>query len=171
MSIYLNGIKIPGYNQKVSANLRLESVDISGKTSYTPRAETGDKPKSVSVALQIKFIDDAQLKLIVQLAEAKNDKDERVIYNILNRTANTFGMRQIRFDGDVQAREDQSLELWNVTFELIEYNSTAEKKEQRSTSKKVNEQSAGSAAGQSADQTVDLTRFEKLQKVLNDTLS
>jgi hypothetical protein len=171
MSIRLNGIKIPGYNQKVSANLRLESVDISGKTSYTPRAETGDKPKSVSVALQIRFIDEAQLKLIVQLAEAKNDKDERVIYNILNRTANTFGMRQIRFDGDVQAREDQSLELWNVTFELIEYNSTAEKKEQRSTSKKVNEQSAGSAAGQSADQTVDLTRFEKLQSKLNEILS
>jgi hypothetical protein len=171
MSILLNGIKIPGYNQKVSANLRLESVDISGKTSYTPRAETGDKPKSVSVALQIRFIDDAQLKLIVQLAEAKNDKDERVIYNILNRTANTFGMRQVRFDGDVQAREDQSLELWNVTFELIEYNSTAEKKEQRSAAKKVNEQSAGSAVSQSAEQTVDLTRFEKLQAKLNEILS
>jgi hypothetical protein len=171
MSIYLNGIKIPGYNQKVSANLRLESVDLSGKTSYTPRAETGDKPKSVSVALQIKFVDDAQLKLIVQLAEAKNDQNERVIYNILNRTANTFGMRQIRFDGDVQAREDQSLELWNVTFELIEYHSTAEKKEQRSAAKKVNEQSAGSAAGQTAEQTVDLTRFEKLQQKLNEVLS
>lgn len=169
MSLYLNGVKIPGYNQKVSANLRLESVDLSGKTSYTPRAETGDKPKSVGVALQIKFADAAQLKLIVQLAEAKNDKDERVVYHILNRTANTFGMRQVKFEGDVQAREDQSLELWNVTFELIEYRSTAEKKEQRAAAKQVNEQ--GAASSSSVDQAVDLTRFEKLQKTLNDTLS
>lgn len=179
MSIYLSGVKIPGYGQKVSANLKLKSVDTSGESSYTPRAEAGDKPKTISVSTQIKYIDDDQLSLIIRLAEAKNGNDERSIYNIINLTANAMGIRQVKFDGDVQAREDGSLELWTVTFELAEYNSVAEKKEQRKKAKKVKEQApAGTAASAAAtpaasgtepvDQAVELTDFEKKLKAAND---
>lgn len=175
MSIHLSGVKIPGFQQKLSVNLKLKSVDTSGESSYTPRAEAGDKPKTISVSTQIRYIDDDQLSLIIRLAEAKNGNDERSIYNIINNTANAMGIRQVKFDGDVQVREDGSLNLWTVTFELTEYNSVPEKKAQRKAEKKVQEQApAGSAAAAAANSTaasaqpvaqaVELTNFEKALK-------
>jgi hypothetical protein len=190
MSIYLNSVKIPGHNQKITANLTLKSVDMSGKTSYTKRAETGDKPKAVGVSTQIKYADPKQLTRIIDLAESKNGNGERTVYNIINNTANAMRIRQVQFDGDVQVREDASLELWTVTFELIEYNSTSEKKEQRKAAKKDKKKvkvqtSTGTAASktpnstptepattdQTTEPTVELTRFEKALKKLDDKLS
>lgn len=176
MSIYLNGIKIPGFNQKVSGNLTLKSVDISGKTSYTPRAETGDKGKTISVATVIRCVDEKQLKQLINLAQKKNVALERMIYNIVNTTANAMGIKQVKFDGDVQVREDQNLQQWSVTFELLEYNSVAEIVEQREASKGVTEQTAtGVSAGSGSpttqtEQTIDLTAFEKVLKSINTVL-
>lgn len=142
MSLYLNKIRIPGHDQKMSVSLTLAGKDMSGTGSHTARAETGDKAKEITVSAMIRYLDSKDLKQIVGLAEAKNAKGERTIYNIVNVTANTMGIRQVCFDGDVTAREEDKTEMWNVSFKLIEYNSVAEKKEHRKAKSKVRTQTA-----------------------------
>lgn len=136
--IYLDKTKIPGYKQKVSGSLQLAGEDISGTGSSTARAEKGDKAKELNVGTYIRFIDDKDLVLLLALAEAKDKKEERQVYNIINHTANAMGIRQVRFDGDVSIGEEDGTEAWQVSFKLVEYHSVAEKKQQRNqkTSKK-----------------------------------
>lgn len=131
MSLYLNRIKIPGYRQKVTARLTVAGEDMSGQGSHTPQADTGDKPKEIGVTTQIKFSEEKDLTRIVTLAEGRDGVGERTVYNILNRTANAMGVRQVVFQGSVDVREDENLQLWTVSFDLVEYGSTAEKKQAR----------------------------------------
>lgn len=181
MNIYLNKILVPGFDQKMSVTLTLAGKDMSGTGSHTPRAETGDKAKEVSVTTMIRYKDSNDLKQLVSLAEAKNSKGERTIYNIVNATANAMGIRQVCFDADVTAREDSKTEQWQISFRLIEYNSVAEKKELRKTKKKIQTQTAkgtkvvakkGAADGKPADPNDkdSLVGFEKVLKGAEDKL-
>lgn len=131
MSIYLDKTKIPGYNQKVSGSLQLAGEDISGTGTSTARAEKGDKAKEFNVATTIRFVTPKELTALLALAEAKDKRDERKVYNIINLTANTMGVRQVRFEGDVSVNEADTTEAWQVGFKLVEYHSVAEKKQQR----------------------------------------
>ena len=142
MSLYLNGTKIPGYNQKVSARLNLAGEDMSGQSSYTSQVETGDKPKEVTVYTEIKFTDAKDLTRLVNLAEARKSTNERVIYNILNHMANAMGIRQVVFQGSLDVHEDDRLNLFVVNFSLIEYASIPEKKEKTKDAKTVSVQEA-----------------------------
>ncbi|UOA08621.1 hypothetical protein [Methylobacter sp. S3L5C] len=174
MSIHLNGTKIPGYGQKVSVDLSLASEDMSGNSSHTPKAEKGDKAKSLKVQLTIKFSDEADLKSIVTMAEAKNSSGEREIYNIINQTANAVGMRKVNFTETLSIKENDGTEDWSINFSLTEYESVPEKKEARQAEKKVQSQTAKgtSVNGQTTattttpitDQAIELTPFEKIVK-------
>jgi hypothetical protein len=133
VSLHLNGKQIKGHNLKVSVALPLASEDVSGQSSKTTKVQKGDKAKTISVNLQIQFKNAKDLADLVTLAEAKDAKGERVIYPILERTANAMNIRQCHFDQDFNVTEDSSLELWNVSFQLSEHQSVPEKKEARAT--------------------------------------
>jgi hypothetical protein len=178
VSIHLNQIKVPGFHQKVSVSLSLAADDMSGNSSNTPDAETGDKAKEFTVKTDIRYEDETDLSALVDLAEARNDIDERVIYNILNNTARAMRVKQVRFSGDLTVREDDEVWLWHVTFKLVEYRSVPEKKEQRVEQKKITEQQAAGdeATGETtppvqAEPEVELTTVEKMMQTFDELLA
>lgn len=169
--ITLNGVKVPGYAQKVSAELTLSGEDMSGNSSYTPQAETGDKPKGIKVRTSIKFLDSADLRQLVALAEARKESGEREVYNIINHTAQAMNIRQVRFQDKLSVNENEDTKDWAISFNLVEYQSVPEKKEARLTEQKVTEQPAtgtpitdNAITAQETEQTVELTAFEKVLK-------
>lgn len=181
MSIHLNGTKVPGHAQKVSVDLKFPSEDTSGNGSATAKADKGDKGKTLKVQTSIKFIDADLLSQLVNLAEAKDSGGERVIYHILNHTANAMNMRQGFFDETLSVKENDSTEDWSISFSMSEHQSVPEKKEARKAEKKVTEQPAKGAPVNSAPagaaapdaitgQAVELTPFEKNLKWFNDHL-
>ena len=178
MSLFLNQTKIPGYNQKISATLPLASEDMSGNSSATPKAETGDKSKIFSVSTQIRFIDADQLSLITNLAEARNSSNERLVYTIINNTAKAMNVRQVVFSGDMTVREDESIKSWTIVFSLAEFRSVPEKKEQRIEQKKITALSSSKTTitGEAVPQVqtepeVELSYFEKIIKKVDNALA
>lgn len=166
--LLLNQIEIKGHSLKMSATLPLPADDLSGNSSYSDTAETGDKPKQLSVTLQVKFNDVANLTQIITLAEAKTADDSRATYSIINATAKAMNIRQVRFQGDVTVREDESLELWSVMFKLSEVRSVPEKKAARVEPQAVTDQSAtGETVATQDPETAEptaqeLSNFEKI---------
>lgn len=175
MTVALNGIKIKGSNLKVAATLPLAGEDISGQSSYAAMAETGDKPKALSVSLDIAYKNAADLTDLVNLAEAKNDKGERETYQIINATAKAMTIRQVRFQGDFLAREDDSTELWHVAFKLTEIKSVPEIKEARQTAQTVTDAAPEGETVEAMDVAVpevaDLSTFENVLKWADDALA
>jgi len=171
----LNGEKIKGSNIKVSASLPLAGEDISGQSSYAAMAETGDKPKSVSVKLDIAFKNAVDLTTLVNLAEAKNEVGERETYLINNETAKAMRIRQVRFQGDLLVGEDASTELWKVSFKLTELKSVPETKEARQEAQAVTDAGPEGETVEPADVAVpeiaDLTSIEKVLKFVDDALA
>lgn len=163
--LHLNDTKIKGSNLKIAATLSLAGEDISGQSSQTAMAETGDKPKQLSVSLLIKFIDAKNLTELVTLAEAKSEKGERETYEVINDTADAMNIRKVRFQGDMSVREDEALRLWRVSFKLTEIQSVAEVKESRQTKAPVADQKPAGDTVAKTDVAVpaaeELTSFEK----------
>ena len=177
--ITLNGEKVPGHAQKFSIDLKFPSEDTSGNGSSTAKADKGDKGKTFKVKLSIRYIDDGELSQLVNMAEAKDSNGERMIYNIVNKTANAANMRQGFFDESFSITEDETTERWNISFSMSEHQSVPEKKEARKAEKPVTEQPAKGAPVNSATagaaapaavttQAVDLTPTEQQLKALND---
>ena len=73
MTLLLDGQKVQGKNLKVTANLRIESGDMSGQTSNTDKAHKGFKPKTLAVSLMIPFADKTQLTDLLRMADACPD--------------------------------------------------------------------------------------------------
>jgi len=145
----LDGEKVPGNSLLVSGNLQIASEDASGETSGTDDVDKGFKAKRFSVSLEIRFSDAQKLNRIVQLAEKKNDKEERHIYTISNKTANIAGVRKVRFSENLSWSELDGNQGWSVSFELKEVLSTSERKEQREKKPPVVAQtSKGAPAGE-----------------------
>lgn len=120
MTLILNDTEVLGHGLNISAVFDLSAKDISGESSRSEEAETGDKPKSMSVRMEILYKNAVQLKTLVELAGAKNEQQQRVIYNILNSTAEAMSIRQVRFSGPLRVREDFSREKWHVSFKFSE---------------------------------------------------
>ncbi|WP_443190159.1 baseplate complex protein [Pseudomonas indica] len=178
MTLLLDGQKVRGKGLKVTANLRIESEDMSGQTSNTAAAHKGFKPKSLTVSLLIPFRDSAHLAQLMSWAEATTAGGQRRTYRIVNDTAEAFGVRQVEFSDNLSAREDDSLAAWRVQFTLSEKLSTAERVETRRPRNPVKQQSApGQAVSASTsddgagDQPAELTGFEVVLKRLDDALA
>lgn len=149
MTLLLDGQKVQGKNLKVSANLRIESGDMSGQTSNTDKAHKGFKPKTLAVSLMIAFVDRVQLTDLMRLAESTAGGGQLHLYRIVNDTAEAFGVRQVEFSDGISAREADNLKAWLVQFTLSERESNPEKVEGRRAGNKVNAQGApGSAVGE-----------------------
>ena len=69
MTLLLNGEQIIGNRMKVTANLKIESDDMSGQTSNTEKSHKGFKPKTLTVALTIPYKQLSNLRTLMRLAE------------------------------------------------------------------------------------------------------
>lgn len=140
MTLLLDGQKVNGKSLKVTANLRIESGDMSGQTSNTDSAHKGFKPKALTVSLLIPYRDQAHLVELMRLAEATATGGQLKTYRVVNDTAETFGVRQVTFSDTITAREDDSLSAWRVQFTLTEKLSNPERVETRRPGNKVQQQ-------------------------------
>lgn len=173
MTLLLDGQLVRGMSMKITANLRIESDDLSGQTSNSEAAHKGFKPKTLAVTLVIRYADKSYLRDLMRLAEATEGGGQRKTYRIVNDTAEGFGVRQVQFSDGVSAREDDSLFCWRVQFTLSEKLSNPERVEKRRPANGVNAQGApgqgvggGSSASGESGKGAELTGFEAtLQKV------
>lgn len=170
----LDDFQVPGNDIKVSGNLRIDSEELGGQTSGTDESHKGFKPKKLRVSLQIPHKNVSDLNALIQKAEAVGDNGERQVYTIVDLTAEGFGIKQVTFVDNVDARSIDLLKAWNISFTLVEHLSNPEKLEQRKQASATDPQSAdgGLIASEAtvAETTteVELTGFEKfLQKVDN----
>lgn len=172
MTMLLNGEQVQGKNLKVSANLRIESDDLSGQTSNTDTAHKGFKPKTLTVTVTIRYVDATQLRSLMSLAEATESGGQLRTYRVVNDTAAAFGVRQVQFSDGVSAREDDTLSAWRVQFTLSEKLSNPERVEKRRDPAAVNQQAAGGQAvgdsgnggSSSAPGAAELTGLEAVLK-------
>jgi hypothetical protein len=177
MTLLLDGEQVLGKKMKITANLRIESDDLSGQTSNTQTAHKGFKPKTLAVSLMIPFVDGTQLRTLMRLAEATASGGQLKMYRIVNDTAAAFGIREVQFSDGVSAREDDTLAAWLVQFTLSEKASNPEKVEQRRAANGVSSQSApgqavgGSGAAGESGSGQELSGFEKTLKKLDDYLA
>lgn len=162
----LNGKKIKGSELKISATLSLAGEDLSGSSSMSAQAETGDKPQSLSVNMEIKFDNAKDLTDLLNLAKAKTERGERVTYDVINNTAEAMAIRQVRFQGDITVREDATYNLWKVSFKLVEQRSVSEIAESRQKATPVTDQApAGETVSDDTAPTAeDLSSIEKIMK-------
>jgi hypothetical protein len=176
MTLLLDGEQVRGKNLKVTANLRIESDDLSGQTSNTDSAHKGFKPKTLAVTLLIPFVDESQLRNLMRLAEATGTGGQLKTYRLVNDTASAFGVRQVQFSEGVSAREDDSLRAWLVQFTLSEKLSNPERVETRRASKDVTQQGApgqsvtAPGAAESGVPGQELSGFEATLKKLDNYL-
>lgn len=176
MTLLLDGEKVQGKGMKVTANLRIESDDLSGQTSNSTAAHKGFKPKTLTASLLIPFVNQAQLRNLMRLAEATEGGGQLKTYRIVNDTAAAFGVRQVQFSDGVSAREDDSLAAWRVQFTLVEKLSNPERVEKRRPGNAVASQSApgqtvAAAADDSGEPAQELTGFEATLKKLDNWLA
>ncbi|MGF1876655.1 DNA-binding protein [Photobacterium frigidiphilum] len=116
---------------RVDMSMELKDQEMSGQSSGTDTSEQGDKGKKLTFSGRIPFIRVDSLTLLYTLASAKDEANTRKVYRIGHDIARALKIRTVKFTGRIQAREHDSLQAWNVSFELREHNSVAEQKEQR----------------------------------------
>lgn len=122
--------KVQGFEMNITGSLPMPAADLSGKSNSTEYADKGRKAKALNVSLKIPFTHSHYLRQLLTLAEATKDGD-RLVYDVVDRTAAAFGIKQVRFAERFDATEDTLLKAWNVTFSLKEYLSSAERVEKR----------------------------------------
>lgn len=175
MTLLLDGQKVRGKTLKVTANLRIETDDLSGQTSNTAGAHKGFKPKALTVSLMIPYRNQGDLVQLMSLAQATGAGGQRKVYRIVNDTAAAFGVRQVEFSDNLSAREDDTLAAWRVQFTLTEKLSTAERVETRRPGNPVSQQSAPgqpvAAGADNAEEQQELSGFERVLKRLDDALA
>ncbi len=178
MTLLLDGQQVRGKGMKVTANLRIESADLSGQTSNTETAHKGFKPKTLTVSLMIPYVDADQMRSLMSLAEATESGGQLKTYRLVNDSAAAFGVRQVQFSDGVSAREDDTLSAWRIQFTLTEKLSNPERVESRRAAAGVNQQGAagqavgadGSAGSAGSTGGTGLTGFEAVLKRVDDYL-
>ena len=178
MTLLLDGQQIIGNRMKVTANLKIESDDMSGQTSNTEKSHKGFKPKTLTIALTIPYKQLSNLRTLMRLAEGTEGGGQLKTYRIVNDTAAAFGMRQVTFTEGVSAREDDNLRGWLIQFTLTEKLSNPEKVEGRRSGNAVTAQSgpggavggSGGAGGDSSSGPEELTGFEATLKKVDGWL-
>ena len=130
--ISLDDKKIMMSGIKVNLKMTVASAELSGMGSSTASADAGFKPKTFAVTGQIPHDKPEHLQQVFALAE-KTDDTGRHVYTIVNHTAQALKVRQVKFSGDVTAKDNKTLNAWDVGFSLTEHRSIAEKKEEQQT--------------------------------------
>ncbi len=135
----LNSTRLQLKSLRITASQELASEDASGQSSSTDQAETGIKAKTLAVSGFLPFTMADNLADLFNLAEA-TEGGARVIYRISNRTANTLGVKQVRFSSKIEAVEQETTRQWAISFTLVEYRSVPQKVEERTPQAEANQQ-------------------------------
>ena len=171
----LNGSEIPGNNLKVRANFRIETKELSGQSSATDRSEEGIKPMTLSVSTDIPYKRQSDLSRLVATARSVDDKGKLTIYLVVNPIAEACKIREVTFADNFNVAEHDQLNLWQVSFTLVEHQSIPEKTEQRQPKPAAVEQNAGenveSTIPPPANDEEQLTGFKAVLKSWDDALA
>jgi len=135
-------IDVPGGNQKVEVTLPLDRKDLSGQSSASSFANAGAKAQKVSVSTLIAMENADDLTQLAEIARACDAKDEPIVYEIDDSLSNALKIRQVIFCGEFKSSEADGVRAWQVSFQLQEYLSVAEKREQRAMEKAPKEEPA-----------------------------
>ncbi|UTZ24284.1 adenine glycosylase [Vibrio campbellii] len=175
----LNGAQLPLKNLRISVRQQLAGQDMSGQSSATDQAETGNKGKVLAVSGIIPFSKPEILSNLFNMAGGQQES-ARQIYRISNKTASTLKVREVKFQGAIRADEQESLRQWSVSFELVEHLSVPERVEQRQPDKPAAQQKVqGVNTPIEASQTddippgteVELTGVIKVLKAVDNALA
>lgn len=156
----LDDYTLPGFGLTVSASMEIRSEELSGETSGTDQADKGVKPKTLSVALSIRFTEESDLTKLTRLAEGKDANGEMAVYDITNGLANAMGIRQVKFSDNYSAKPASGLRKWDVSFTLKEHRSIPEMAEARQASKATVGMTSDGLAYNSAQDAVALRALE-----------
>lgn len=156
-------IETLGKNFKRSITAEFDRKDLSGQTSSSATSNAGNKPKKISVSLQIPTDESEKLTELLGLAEALDEKENPLVYTIADPLARAMKIRQVIFAGSVTAKEDGTLRVYNVSFSLQESNSVAEKREERAQAKAIPE--TPEADGEITVGSVDHAKIVEAAKV------
>lgn len=168
----LNDYTLPNKELRVTASMRFESEKLGAQTSATDTAHKGIKAKVFNVSLVIPFVNADQLTRLMGIAESIRDDGALTVYDITDDTANAMNVRQVRFTDALNVRETGKLKAWTVQFSLQEYQSVAEKMEQRQQSETGDAQAADGTAIASTDEDgAPLTGVEKFLAYIDQKLA
>ena len=175
MFLRLDDYTVPGFGLRVSGAFQLKKADASGETSSTTKADKGTKGKTLTVTTQIRYQDEADLRELIRISEAKGSGESGKVYTITNTTANAAGIRQVIFADRVSWDEQEGRRCWNVSFTLAEHKSVPERAEARKADKPLTAASSSPAAGEGAIAPAEQAEKEmgwiyKLLKKANDAI-
>lgn len=149
MIISGNGLEIEleskAKNVLINASANLERKDLSGQNSASDSANAGNKPKKISISMQIPLKHADHLTHLLKLAEAIHDDGTPFVYSVADLLCKTMQIREIIFAGRLSAKLNESLLVFDVSFSLQEQKSVAEKREENRIEKtKTDDTIAGS---------------------------
>ncbi|EHZ2725165.1 adenine glycosylase [Vibrio parahaemolyticus] len=174
----LNGIQISLKNLRISVRQQLAGQDMSGQSSSTDQAETGNKGKVLAVSGIIPFSKSESLSNLFNMAGGQQGS-ARQIYRVSNKTASTLKVREVKFQGTIRADEQESLRQWNVAFELVEHLSVPERVEQRQQDQPATQQQvqgvttpveSGPSEEVPPGTSIELTGVMKVLKAIDEAL-
>ena len=159
-----NTFKIELNELNVSLKLSLKNESISANTSASDTINKGTKPKSIYVSGVVKFEDQDHLKELIKLAELTDQDGIRQVFTINDKTAEIGDVRQVQFNNDFNVKKMAKFEAWNVDFSLLQKNSVAEAKENKTKTKEepVADSITGEAVVADPEQTNEEAAIESL---------
>lgn len=157
-------IKVPGKNVRVNVSLSLERKDLSGQTSDSSFVNAGAKAQKISVSCQIPVSDSRELSRLMEIARACDTDNEPIVYTVTDDLCRAMSIRQVIFCGEVRATESDSLRVYDVSFELQEYLTVSQKREER-----ANANAAAAAPVQDGVVQVGSTNPKKVNQIVKDT--
>lgn len=125
--------RIPGKNIRIRISLPLERKDLSGDSSGSSFANSGNKPQRLSISCQIPLEEHEELTALMEAALALDNTGNPLVYQIGDgdKHCSARKIREVIFVGSIESSEDDALLVYNVSFELQEYKTVAEKREER----------------------------------------
>ena len=126
MKVLLDQEPLPGQNHQVKAMGRVERRDTSGTNDSTSSSHEGWKPWLLQVKLQVRFDDPGACLALRSLFEKQATDGSPHVYEITEYTAAALAIHKVRFEGFLQFEpKDKNIELWDVSFSLVEAESVS----------------------------------------------
>ncbi|MGR6871165.1 baseplate complex protein [Pseudomonas sp. HK3] len=147
----LNNTDLKVKSLNVSMVLSLPTEDAGGQTSSTSSIDKGIKPKLLNCSCEIAQTDVEAYRELIKLAESVDDKGNRTVFDIVDKTAEASDIRQVTFMDAFTASEDAQYRKWKIRFTLREKNSIAEAKQ------KQEQQSSVLISGETTTKTTGTT--------------
>ena len=133
--IQIGDLEITGKNLEISSGFNIKTRALAGQSSSTARSDEGIEPATITVKFLIEYEDKEFLKKVTSIAKALNEDQSTVVYDVVCDLSEAMDIKQVQFSKHFRvAPASETLLAWQVSFTLVEYNSTSEKEEVRKDS-------------------------------------